>query len=128
MRRYTQIFRERAAALLATLQISPTPRYLVADSKRDHEDNAANRSQFGFITRRPNTLTLVVQVIPQALTGDTWPRLEETTGDQRLEVCQYGMAQRWLVVSSQAALERAAAAVSNACRRESAAIDKQRFH
>jgi transposase len=124
----TQIFRERAEALLATLQISPTPRYLVADSKLYHEDNAAHLSQFGFITRIPNTLKLVVQVIQQALTGDTWQRLDETTGYQRIELCHYGMAQRWLVVSSQAALERAEAAVSKACQRESAAIDKQLFH
>ena len=33
---------ERAAALMATLKRAPTPRYLVADSKLYHEDNAAN--------------------------------------------------------------------------------------
>ena len=38
----TQIFQERAAALMATLKRAPTPRYLVADSKLYHEDNAAN--------------------------------------------------------------------------------------
>jgi len=38
------------------------------------------------------------------------------------------MAQRWLVVSSQAALERAEAHVNNACQREDEAIEKQRFH
>src|SRR6516165_9592393 len=35
----TKIFQERAAALLTTLQRSPTPRYLVADSKLYNEDN-----------------------------------------------------------------------------------------
>src|SRR5688572_26350759 len=34
----TQIFQERAAALMATFQCSPTPRYLVADSKLYNED------------------------------------------------------------------------------------------
>ena len=34
----TQIFQERAKALMATFQHSPTPRYLVADSKLYNED------------------------------------------------------------------------------------------
>jgi transposase len=124
----TQIFRERAEALLATLKISPTPRYLVADSKLYHADNAAHLSQFGFITRMPNTLQLVAQVIRQVLTWATWQRLDENTGYHRIELCHYGMAQRWLVVSSQAALERAEATVSKACQREAEAIDKQLLH
>ena len=52
----TQIFQERAAALMATLKRAPTPRSLVADAKLYHEDNAANLRQLGFITRIPNTL------------------------------------------------------------------------
>src|SRR5438876_7364241 len=55
----TQIFQERAEALLATFQRSPTPRYLVADSKLYNEANAANLLALGFITRIPNTLNLV---------------------------------------------------------------------
>jgi transposase len=38
------------------------------------------------------------------------------------------MAQRWLVVWSQASLERAQASVNNAAKREAEAIDKQLFH
>jgi transposase len=124
----TQIFQERAAALMATLKRAPTPRYLVADSKLYHEDNAANLRQLGFITRIPNTLKLVGQVIGQALRWDTWHRLDETTRYQRIELCHYGMAQRWLVVSSQAALERAQASVNKAQQREAEAIEKQLFH
>ena len=124
----TQIFQERAAALMATLKRAPTPRYLVADSKLYHEDNAANLRQLGFITRIPNTLKLVGQVIGQALRWDTWHRLDETTRYQRIELCHYGMAQRWLVVSSQAALECAQASVNKAQQREAEAIEKQLFH
>jgi len=124
----TQIFQERAEALLATFQRSPTPRYLVADSKLYHEENATHLKNLGFITRIPNTLKLVAQVITQALTGDTWQRLDDTTRYQRVELCHYGMAQRWLVVSSQAALARAEASVNKACQREAEATDKQLFH
>ena len=38
----TKIFQERAQALLATFQGSPSPRYLVADAKLYTEENAAN--------------------------------------------------------------------------------------
>jgi transposase len=123
----TKIFQERAAALLATFQASPVPRYLVADAKLYTEDNAANLSKLGFITRIPGTLKLVTQVITQALQEDTWHRMAETTRSHRIELCHYGMAQRWLVVSSQAALERAESSVNKACRRESEAIDTQLF-
>jgi len=124
----TVIFQERAAALLATFQRSPTPRYLVADSKLYNEANAANLLALGFITRIPNTLNLVSQVITQALRWDTWQRLDATTRYQRVELCHYGMAQRWLVVSSDAAVQRAEATVNKAQRREAEAIEKQLFH
>ena len=75
----TKIFQERAEALMATFTRSPTPRYLVADSKLYHEDNAANLNQLGFITRIPNTLKLVSQVVTQVLRWDTWQRLDDTT-------------------------------------------------
>ena len=81
----TVMFQERAAALLATFQRSPTPRYLVADSKLDQEANAATLLALGFITRIPNTLTLVSQVSTQALRWDTWQRLDAPTRYQRVE-------------------------------------------
>jgi len=124
----TVIFQERAAALLATFQRSPTPRYLVADSKLYNEANAANLCTLGFITRIPHTLNLVSQVITQALRWDTWQRLDDTTRYQRVELCHYGMAPRWLVVSSEAAVQRAEATVNKAQRREAEAIEKQLFH
>jgi transposase len=124
----TQIFQERAEALITTLQRSSTPRYLVADATLYHEANAASLSQLGFITRIPQTLTRVSQAITQALSWDRWHRLDATTRYHRLELCHYGMAQRWLVVSSAAALQRAEASVSKAQQRACAAIDKQLFH
>jgi transposase len=124
----TKIFQERAQALLATLKTSPSPRYLIADAKLYNEDNAANLHSLGFITRLPHTLTLVSQVITQALRWDPWHRVHDTRRYQRVELCHYGMAQRWLVVSSEAALQRADATVSKAQQRECEAIEKQLFH
>lgn len=124
----TQIFHDRAAALLSTLQGSPTPRYLIADSKLYSEDNAAQFKQLGFITRIPGTLKLVSQVISQALRWATWQPVDATTRYQRLDLCHYGMAQRWVIVSSEAALQRAEKSVSKAQKRELETVQKQLFH
>src|SRR5438132_10967451 len=124
----TQMFQERAQALLATFRGSPTPRYLVADAKLYHEENAPNLAKLGFITRIPGTLKLVTQGITQALRGDTWQYRDAMTRYQRIELCHYGMAQRWLVVWSQASLERAEGSVNKACQREAEAIHKPLFH
>jgi transposase len=124
----TQIFQERAHALMTAFASAPTPRYLVADATLDTEDSAAPLAKLGFVTRMPGTRKLVSQVISQALAWDMWHALDDRTRYQSLELCHYGMAQRWLVVSSQAAMERAEASVSKAQQREWEAIEKQLFH
>ena len=122
------IFQERAGALLKTFQRSPSPRYLVADCKLYDKENAEHLPSLPFITRIPHTLKVVSQVIAQALALDTWHAIDAQTRYQGLELCHYGMAQRWLVVFSQAAAWRAEAAVSRAQRHEYDAIQKQLFH
>jgi transposase len=124
----TQIFQERAQTLMNAFKTSPSPRYLIADAKLYTADNAANLRGLGFITRMANTIGLVSHTIEQALTRDTWHALDETTRYQGVELCHYGMAQRWLVVYSQAALERAEATINKAQQRDHAAIEKQLFH
>ena len=124
----SQVFQDRAKALLSTFEHSPTPRYLVADSKLYSEENAKPLAKLGFITRIPSTLKLVSQVINQAFREDTWQAADDTTRYYRLDLCQYGMAQRWLVVCSEAATQRADESVRKAQKRECEAIAKQLFH
>jgi transposase len=124
----TRVFQERAEALLSAFKDTPSPRYLVADAKLYCEDNAAHLAQLGFITRLPATLKVVSQVMSQALQQDTWQPVDDNTRYQALELCHYGMAQRWLVVSSRAALDRAEATLHNATQRECEAITKPLFH
>jgi transposase len=124
----TQVFKERAEALIATLARAKAPRYLGADAKLYTEDNATHLSKLGFITRIPATLKVVAQVISQALQWDTWQHLDESSRYQGIELCHYGMAQRWLVVWSQAAWERAEKQVNKAQHRALEAIEKQLFH
>jgi transposase len=124
----SQVFQDRAKALLSTFEHSPTPRYLVADSKLYSAENAKSLAKLGFITRIPSTLKLVSQVIRQALSEDTWQATDDTTRYSRLDLCHYGMAQRWVVVCSEAAMQRAEHSVSKAQKHECEAIEKQLFH
>ncbi len=124
----TKIFQERAHALMATFKDSPVPRYLIADAKLYSEENAAHLKELGFITRIPGTLKLVIQVIGQAFTWDTWQCLNAAMRYHAIELCHSGMAQRWLVVSSRVSFARVEARVNKECQREAEAIEKQLFH
>jgi transposase len=124
----TRIFQERAAALMRAFKTTPSPRSLVADATLSCEANAAQLAKLGFITRIPATLKVVAQVIRQALQWDTWQPVDPNTRYQPLTLCHYGMGQRWLVVYSQAAFERAEATLKNAKQREDEAINKPLFH
>jgi transposase len=75
----TQIFQERAQALISGLRTAPSPRYLIADAKLYTEDNAANLQGLSFITRMATTIGLVSDVIEQALTWDTWHAFDDIT-------------------------------------------------
>src|SRR4029450_11336927 len=121
----TQMFQQRAQALMSAFKATPSPRYLVADAKLYCEDHAVHLTKLGFITRIPATLKMVSQVIGQALQGDTWQPFDDSTRSQSLALCHHGIAQQWLVVSSQAAYERAAAALNKAKQREDEAITQQ---
>jgi transposase len=72
-----QVFQERAQALMTAFEHTPSPRYLVADAKLYHADNAPHLEHIGFITRIPNTLGVVSQVLRQALTWDTWHPVDD---------------------------------------------------
>src|SRR5499426_3532920 len=124
----TQVFQQRAEALMRAFKDTPSPRSLVADAKLYCEDNAVHLAKLGFITRIPATLKVVAQVISQALQWDTWQPVDPHTRYQPLALGHYGMVQRWLVVYSQAALERAEATLKKATQREDEAITKQLFH
>jgi transposase len=92
-----EMFQARAQALLAAFQPAPHPRSLIADAKLYHEENAPHLRHLGCITRMPTTIRSVSEAITPALALDCWHRLDDQTRYQRLELCHYGMAQRWLV-------------------------------
>lgn len=124
----TKVLQERAQTLLTTFKNSPSPRYVVADCTLYHKEHAAHLKALPFITRLPNTLKVVSQVMTQALAIDTWHDVDAQRRYQCLELCHFGIAPRWLVVHAEAAAWRAESSIRNAQQRAYAALEKQLFH
>ena len=122
------VFKERCEALKEQFAQSQTPRYLIADSKLYTQKNAQNLARLPFITRIPDTVKEVGQVVEQALALDQWQTLDETKSYQRVDWCHYGIAQRWLGVYSKAAFERAEKTVAKAQKKGAEKVQKQLFH
>ena len=114
--------------MIAQFKASESPRYLIADAKVYTEANAANLACLLFITRIPETLKVTQQVIEQAWAWGQWQPLDETTSYQQVALCHYGIAQRWLIVSSQEARQRAKTTVAKAQAKEYEQVQKQLFH
>ncbi len=124
------IFKERSAALLKEFAASSGPRYLIADSKLYTKKNAPNLAQLPFITRIPGSLNDVHQVIGQALASNQWHPVddESSCSYHRVDLCHYGIQQRWLVVCSEAGIHRASKTIAKAQSKEYEKVNKQLFH
>ena len=111
------IFQARAQALLATFGHFPQP--TVSDRRLETVQRRQRHPP-----PRPRLYHPHSPHHRRSLTGDhasphveLSARIDATTRYQRLELCHYGMAQRWLVVHSQAALARAETTVNKARQR-----------
>lgn len=122
------VFKERCEELIKQFKNSDTPRYLIADSKLYTQENAYNLALLPFITRIPETLKVVQQIIDQAWDFDQWLPLNETYSYQRVHLCHYGIEQRWLVIYSEAAWQRSAKTLEKAQAKEHEKVQKQLFH
>jgi transposase len=67
-------------------------------------------------------------VIDQALASDPWQPLDEQSSYHRVDLCHYGIQQRWLVVFSESASHRASKTVAKTQSKEYEKINKQLFH
>jgi len=67
-------------------------------------------------------------VIEQCLSIGNWQPYDEQSRYQRIDLCHYGIQQRWLVVYSESAYQRAGNTLSKAQTREQEKITKQLFH
>jgi transposase len=96
-------------------------------------DNAIFKERSAaFITRIPGSLNDVHQVIGQALASDQWQPVDDesraTCSYHRVDLCHYGIQQRWLVVCSQAGILRASKTLAKAQSKEYEKVNKQLFH
>lgn len=128
----SKVFAQRSKAVLEQLKTSPELTAWVGDSKLYSQDNAQALMHLPFITRVPRTLKLEQETVAQALAKPNAfvPLSEDDTRYryQRFERVHYGMKQRWLVVFSQAARERAVATVAKQVDKEAKALEKALFH
>ena len=129
------IFKQRCEGLIKEFGASEMPRYLIADSKLYTSENAPNLAKLPFITRIPGNLNVVDEVIQQCLDMGNWQVLEETKAKespsnkyQRIDLCHYGIEQRWIVVYSESAYQRAGKTLTKAQAREQEKVSKQLFH
>jgi transposase len=123
-----KVFKQRCAGLIKEFSASVGPRYLIGDSKLYTSENAANLVHLPFITRIPGNLKVVNEVIQQSIEMDNWQPVDEKNRYQRLDLCHYGIEQRWLVVYSESAYQRAGKTLTKAQAREQEKVSKQLFH
>ncbi len=122
------IFRQRAEGLLEEFKNSEGPRYLIADSKLYCKKGAEFLSQLAFITRIPRSLKREQEATQAALAKPhDWIDLSSYCY-QRLELTHYGIEQRWLVVYSDGAYQRAGETLAKAEQKERVRLDKGLFH
>ena len=123
------VFKDRAAALIKEFEQSETPRYIVADCKMYSRKNAQNLSKLLFVTRIPQNIKEVEEVITQALDNtDDWLKFDDGRNIKVLNVEHYGIRQRWHVVSSEASRQKSVKKIEKKTKKERFKVQKAIFH
>ena len=122
------VFKERSEALIEQFSASEPPRYLIADSKLYTQANAQTLAKLPFITRIPETIKMAQSAICQAWAADGWQILNDQHRYFRIDLSHYSISQRWLVIFSQSAAQRAKQTLPKACAKELEKVSKQLFH
>ena len=123
-----KVFNERIKSLADAISQSNTGIIHIADSKLYTAKNLAQLGSRYFITRAPSTIKKVQENITQAIKNDIWI---EANGKNKLcvfEVKHYGVAQRWIVIHSQQAHERAKKTANKMLIRQEKQLVKDLFH
>ncbi len=124
----TEIFRKRAKSLMNSVKEAETPRYLTADAKLyDRKTIESYLGEVPFFTRVPGSIKLEHETIQQALQTplNKWQTLDEKNCCLSFELNHYGLDQRWIVVCSKEARERAEKTVEKRCQREQKELKKR---
>jgi len=123
-----KIFRERSKALIASFKSRKEEQYCIADSKLYHKKNSEFLSQILFITRIPSTNKEEKQSISNALSNNQWTIVDENYQFCEQPIEHMDIKQRWLVVHSKAARERAQKTISRQVKKSENLLEKALFH
>ena len=93
-----------------------------------HKDNAEYLSQLTFITLIPSTIKLEKTLISEALAVQQWTTIDDNYQYRVNEVEHMDIKQRWIVVNSKAAGERATKTIGRQTDRAKEKLDKDLFH
>ena len=119
------IFKDRVSSLIEQIETGDQPTCVVMDSKGYTKKNAENLKKIDFITRVPQNFTLVGEMINQALRfNDQWHDINDDYRCQSFELGFLGSDQRWIVVWSKGALERAVSSLTRKAEKEKKSILK----
>ena len=130
------VFRERANALAEEFRRSDMPRYLIADCKLYTEKNSGNLAGLPFITRIPQNIKKVQEIITRAVEHpDAWREFDNDRKVQVFGLEHYGIKQRWCVVSSETSRAGAVRRTEKKAEKEKKGVERQlarlravRFH
>ena len=124
-----KIFNDRAAELAKHVRESDAAKAIVADSKFYSSGNSENMALLPFITRAPETIKSVKSTIDKALDDPLkWHHACDKRDYQVFEVDELGIKQKWIVVFSKAAEERAEGTIDKRLKREKEKIEKALYH
>jgi len=124
----SKIFRERSKALINNFKNSPTPRYLVADSKLYSKETIEEALQhIPFITRIPRSVKLEKETIRKSLEAplEKWEILDERNRCVSSLVEYAGLKQRWITVGSKDMEYRSIKATDKVKMQEKEALTKE---
>ncbi|RJY01617.1 IS1634 family transposase, partial [Parashewanella spongiae] len=124
----TAIFKARSKTLVDVFKKSPSPKYLVADSKLYHEKNAEFLTKIKFLTLVPSTISLEKSLVSNAINTNQWTEIDDNYQYVVNDVEHMEIKQRWVVIYSNAANYRAKKSIVRQVERAKLRIDKELFH
>lgn len=120
------VFKDRVASFVEQIKKGSQPTCVVMDSKGYTEKNAEYLKQISFITRVPAIFGLEGAIIDQALClCDCWDKINDDYYCQSFQFNYLDFDQRWVVIWSKGAFDRAVSNLVKKSAREKKSIEKK---
>lgn len=119
------VFKDRVAGFVEQIKKGSQPTCVVMDSKGYTKKNAPYLMQMSFITRVPASFALEGTMIDQALRfKDQWHDINDDYRCQSFELGYLNFDQRWVVIWSKGAFDRAVSNLAKQTEKEKNRIEK----